>query len=161
MYDALVDDIAFVRNLVGETEPLVCCISGTVKAQLEKLEIFRKTVDVTNFTQGSISTKVKTVNDVPLLAVPSARMKTSYVFADGKTEGEETGGFKAGTEAKDINWIIMPKKAPVAISRQDKMKIFDPQTYQKADAWFIGYRKYHELWILKNQLGNIRPNIAG
>ena len=161
VYDALVDDIAFVRNLVGETEPLVCCISGTVKAQLEKLEIFRKTVDVTNFTQGSISTKVKTVNDVPLLAVPSARMKTSYVFADGKTEGEETGGFKAGTEAKDINWIIMPKKAPVAISRQDKMKIFDPQTYQKADAWFIGYRKYHELWILKNQLGNIRPNIAG
>lgn len=161
VYDALMDDIAFVRNLVGETVPLVCCISGLIKAELEKLEAFRKTVDVAAFTQGSINTEVKTVNGVPLLPVPSARMKTSYTFADGVSEGEEEGGFKAGAEAKDINWIVMPKKAPIAISRQDKMKIFAPETYQKADAWFIGYRKYHELWVLKNQLGNIRPNIAG
>ncbi len=161
VYSELVDDIATVRDLVGETEPLVCCISARVKAKLEKMADFHRLVDVADFTQGNICTKVKTVNGVPLLPVPSARMKTSYVFADGKTEGEENGGFKAGTEAKDINWIIMPKKAPIAISRQDKMKIIDPQTYQKADAWFIGYRKYHEVWVLKNQLGNIVPNIAG
>ena len=25
----------------------------------------------------------------------------------------------------------------------------DPDTFQKADAWFIGYRRYHELWLPK------------
>lgn len=159
--DALIEDIAYVRNLVGETEPLVCCISGETKGELEKQDSFRKSVNMADFTHGTISTKVKAVNDVPLLAVPSSRMKTAYIFEDGTTEGEEKGGFAPGTDAKTINWIVMPKKAPIAISKQDKMKIFDPNTYQKADAWYLGYRKYHELWILKSQLANIRPNIAG
>lgn len=159
--DAIIEDIAYVRNLVGETEPLVCSINGLIKGELEKQEAFRKIVDIANFKHGEINTKVKAINEVPLLAVPSARMKTSYVFADGTTSGEEKGGFEPGTGAKSINWIVMPKRAAIAVSKQDKMKIFDPDTYQKADAWFIGYRKYHELWILKNQLGNIRPNIEG
>lgn len=159
--DALIEDIAFVRNLVGETEPLVCCINGEIKGHLEKMDTFNKIVNMAEFTQGTLNTKVKSVNGVPLLAVPSARMKTSYIFSDGKTEGEMEGGFAPGTDAKTINWIVMPQKAPIAISKQDKMKIFDPNTFQKADAYFIGYRKYHELWILKNMLGNIRPNIAG
>lgn len=161
IFDALVDDIAFVRNLVGENEPLVCSISGAVKGELEKEDAFKKSVNMAEFSQGRLRTRVNMINDVPLLAVPSARMKTSYIFADGNTEGEEKGGFIAGTDAKDINWIVMPKRAPIAISRQDKIKIIDPDTYQKADAWFIGYRKYHELWILKNQLENIRTNVAG
>lgn len=161
VFDALLDDINFVKNLVGETVPLVCSISGIVKSELEKLEAFRKIVATADFVKGSIHTKIKMVNDVPLLPVPSARMKTSYIFADGIAEGEEKGGFKEGPGAKDINWIVMPKKAPIAVSKQDKIKIFDPNTYQHGDCWFIGYRKYHELWVLKNQLGNIRPNIAG
>ena len=74
-------------------------------------------------------------------------MKSAYVFADGITEGQKEGGFKAAEGAEDINWIIMPQNAPVAVTKQDKMKIFDPSTYQKADAWYIGYRRYHEVWL--------------
>ena len=43
------------------------------------------------------------------------------------------------------------KNAPIAVTKQDKMKIFDPDTFQKADAWFIGYRRYHELWLPKTR----------
>lgn len=161
VYDSLLEDIAYVRDKVGETEPLICIINGLVKSELEKLKNFKSIIDVADFSQGKLTSKVKTINEVPLLSVPSARMKTSYIFADGKTAGEESGGFQAGTDAKSINWIITPKRAPIAVSKQDKMKIIDPDTNQKADAWFLGYRKYHELWVLKSQLENIRPNIAG
>ena len=27
------------------------------------------------------------------------------------------------------------------------MKIFSPDIYQKGDSWFIGYRRYHEVWL--------------
>lgn len=161
VFDALIDDIAYVRNIVGETEPLVCSINGLVKAQIEKLKAFRESVDVSNFGQGTIHTKVKMLNDVPILGVPSARMKTSYVFADGETDGQEDGGFAPGTTAKNINWIVMPRRAVIAISRQDKMKIIEPEVNQSADAWLITYRKYHDLWILKKQLESIRANIEG
>ena len=74
-------------------------------------------------------------------------MKTSYVFKDGKTEGEKEGGFAPSETARGINWIITPQSAPVAVTKQDKMKIISPETNQKADAWFIAYRRYHELWL--------------
>ena len=74
-------------------------------------------------------------------------MKTAYIFKDGKSEGEKEGGFAPAESARQINWIITVQKAPIAVTKQDKMKIIDPDTYQKADAWFIGYRRYHELWL--------------
>ena len=52
--------------------------------------------------------------------------------------------------AKEINWIICPKELPMAISRTDTLRVFDPLTNQDAHAWKIDYRKYHDLWVLKN-----------
>lgn len=159
VFDALIDDIAKVVDIVGENEEIVVAINSLVKRQLEKLEKFNKQVSVADFVKGELKTKVKMVNDAALISVPSARMKDSYIFADGKTDGQKEGGFKAAEGSKQINWIIMPKRAPIAVNKQDKMKIYDPDTYQKADAWFIGYRRYHDLWIKDNMLEAIVPNI--
>lgn len=159
VFDALMEDIAKVKDIVGENEEVVVAISNRAKTQLEKLEKFNKYVSVADFTKGELKTKVKMVNDAALIPVPSARMYDSYIFADGKTDGQKDGGFKAAEGAKRINWIVLPKKTPIAVSKQDKVKIIDPDTYQKADAWFVGYRKYHDLWIKDNSLEKIVPNI--
>jgi hypothetical protein len=74
-------------------------------------------------------------------------MKTKYVFNDGTTSEQEKGGFKAAEDAKDINWIITPQKVPIAKSKTDRIRIFDPETNQDARAWAMDYRKYHDLWI--------------
>ena len=159
VFEALVDDIAVVRDLVGENEEIVVSINSRVKSQLEKLKDFKRFVEVSEFSSGEIKTKVKAVNGAALMPVPSARMKDAYIFADGKTEGQTRGGFKAAEDARQINWIVMPKRAPIAVCKQDKMKIFSPDTYQKADAWFIGYRKYHDLWIKDSMLETIKSNV--
>lgn len=160
IYEALIDDIAKVQDIVGENEEIVVCINGLAKAQLEKLAAFQKYVAVGEFSSGEVKTKVKKINEAILLPVPSSRMKDTYIFADGRTEGQQTGGFKPAEGAKTINWIVLPKRAAIAVCKQDKMKIFDPDTYQKADAWFIGYRKYHDLWIRDSMLEAVRPNVA-
>lgn len=149
--DALLSDIAKIRDVVGEDVPLVISIAQPVKTKLELNDKFAKRLNVADFKSGAISTQLKQIDNCFLKPVPSARMKTSYVFKDGKTEGEKDGGFAPAASAKQINWIITEQKAPIAVTKQDKMKIIDPDTYQKADAWFIGYRRYHELWLLENR----------
>lgn len=149
--DALLADIGKIRDEVGEDVPLVISVAQTVKTKLEQNDKFAKRLNVADFKSGAISTQLKQIDNCFLRSVPSARMKTAYVFKDGKTEGEKDGGFAPVASAKQINWIIMVQKAPIAVTKQDKMKIIDPDTYQKADAWFIGYRRYHELWLPENR----------
>ena len=55
-----------------------------------------------------------------------------------------------------MNWIICPRTAPIAVSKTDGVKIFDPSQTQGADAWKIEYRKFHDLWIKDNMLPSIR-----
>jgi len=151
IWDKLQEDIAKIRDEIGEEPPLVVTISQKAKTMLELNEKFTKILNVAEFKAGVINTRIKEFNNCFLKPVPSSRMKTSYVFKDGKTEGEKEGGFAPAEGAKGINWIITPQNVPIAVTKQDKMKIIDPNTYQKADAWFIGYRRYHEVWVPKGR----------
>ena len=143
----LLADIAKIRDEIGDTAELVITMSGLVSPLLDKSKEIQKKLDVSDFKKGEVSTKVKNLDGCPILPVPSARMKTAYTFYDGETAGQEGGGFKPAEGAKAINWIITPRNVPIAVSKTDVTRIFDPMTNQLAHAWKIDYRKYHELWI--------------
>lgn len=151
-------EIANVQDVVGEDEPLVIIMATPVRTILNSADHITRYIDTTQFKAGAIDTKVKTYNDIPILSVPSARMKTAYVFNDGTTDGQEAGGFKADVSAKAINWIIMARRAPIAVSKTDKMRIFTPEINQKADAWKLDYRKFHDIWIPANKLAGVWVN---
>lgn len=161
VWGKLQEDIARVRDVVGEDTPLVISIAQPVKTMLELNDSFLKILNVAEFKAGIINTRVKEFNNCFLKPVPSARMKTAYIFKDGKKEGESEGGFAPASNAKGINWIITPQGAPIAVTKQDKMKIIDPDTYQKADAWFIGYRRYHDLWLPEGRYIKCWTNAEG
>lgn len=151
-------EITEIQDVVGEDDGLIVVMSTKLRTILNNADKFNRYLNVAEFKNGSINTTVKSFNDIPILGVPSARMKTAYVFNDGKTANQQAGGFKADTGAKDINWIIMPQRAPIAVSKTDKVRVFTPDINQKADAWKIDYRKYHDLWIPKNRFAAIRVN---
>lgn len=151
-------EITDIQDVVGEDEGLIIVMSTKLRTILNNADKFNRYLNVAEFKNGSVNTTVKSFNDIPILGVPSARMKTAYVFNDGKTANQQAGGFKADTSAKDINWIIMPQRAPIAVSKTDKVRVFTPDINQKADAWKIDYRKYHDLWIPKNRFAAIRVN---
>lgn len=156
--EKLDDEITKVQDIVGESEPLVIIMSMPIRTILNNSQDITKYLDTADFKAGAITTKVKTYNEIPILSVPSARMKTAYVFNDGTTGGQEAGGFKPDTSAKGINWIILSRRAPIAISKTDKIRIFEPNVNQKADAWKLDYRKYHDLWIPTNKLAGVWVN---
>jgi len=142
--------IALVQDIIGENEPLVITLSTPVAAildQADKIEKFTGTIDI---KVGDVVTKVKSIDNIPLIKVPSSRMKTAYTFNDGVTAGQEAGGFVTAAGAKKINWIISAKKSLIGVTKAEKPRIFDPSINQKADAWKIDYRRYHELFVPDN-----------
>ena len=150
------EGIAAIRDL-GYDGPLVVHATDSFILELE-LELANK-ISTGNFKKGGIITKVPAVDEVPIIPTPANRLVTAIKLNDGKTSGQEKGGFEKGATAKDINFEIMPLKTPVAISKQDKMRIFDPNTNQKADAWAMDYRRFHDLWILENKVNSIYVSI--
>lgn len=155
IFKQLVEDIGAVRDEIGNDEQLVILLSNQVSTMLNTSDQLSKKLDVTDFARGEITTKVKSLDGVPLLAVPSARMNSRItLLSEGK------GGFAKAEGAVAINYIILPRRAPIAVSKTDNMRLFDPQTWQKAHAWHMDYRKFHDLWIPKNQIPGIRTSMA-
>ena len=154
----LLDDITTIRDICGDID-LVISMSTLVSAILNTAEETSKWVDSGQFSHGGLNFSVRTIDGIPILKVPSSRMKTEYQFFDGSTSGQEVGGFDVGENAKEINWIICTRKTPIAISKTDVTRIFDPMTNQKANAWKIDYRKYHDLWIPDNAMDGVWVNI--
>lgn len=147
VFAALLDDLATLEDKAGDQTFTI-----TLSAKISKLvsDALTKTLDTTLFKRGEVFTQVKSLDGNPLLKVPSSRLKTGYTFYDGKTTGEEAGGFIAAEGAKDINWIITPVTAPIAVAKVDLMRIFPPVgpgAYQEANAWKTDYRLYHDLWM--------------
>ena len=153
-------DIAAVQDVVGQNTPLVITINTMAHAMLAMSEKLSKKLDITDFRQGDINLRVRSLDGIhPLIPVGSDRMKTEYLFKDGKTSGQETGGFASTENSKNINWIITPRKAPIAVSKTDKMRIFDPETNQRARAWAMDYRKFHDCWITDKKIAQCFVNI--
>lgn len=153
-------DLAAVQDVVGDDTPLVVTMATPVAALFDMNSTLGKTLSATDFKQGDITLKVKSINGQhPMIRVGSGRMKSKYVFNDGTTSGQIKGGFAPADDAQDINWIICPRSAPIAVSRTDKVRIFDPETYQKKRAWAVDYRKYHDLWVLENKMNAMLVNI--
>ena len=153
-------DLASIQDEVGDDTPLVITMSTQVAALFDMNTTLARSVSPTDFQQGDITLKVKSLNGQhPIIRVGSGRLKTSYQFNDGTTENQVKGGFTPAEDAQDINWIICPRSAPIAVSRTDKVRIFDPETYQKKRAWAVDYRKYHDLWVLDNKMNTILVNI--
>jgi len=151
-------DIAAVQDIIGDV-PLVITMSRTTKNVLDMSKEITRQLAIDAFQSGQYNTKVSWVDDCPIIPVPSARLKTAYVFNDGKTTGQETGGFVPDEAAKNINWIICAQNVPIAVSKTDNMKIFAPEQVQSHDGYLMDYRKYHDLWVPDNKFDALFVNV--
>ena len=89
MLQKLYYDLAAVREIVGDSTPLIITISMRVSAILAMSEKLSKRLDVTDFEQGAVTLKVRTLDGIPLIPVGADRLKTEYLFRDGKRRGRK------------------------------------------------------------------------
>lgn len=151
----LKEGIKAIRDLYNG--PLVIHATSDMIMELE-LELAGK-ISVVTFSKGGIDTQVPSIDGVPIVSTPSNRMYTAITLYDGKTSGQTAGGYVKGTSAKNINFFICPRTTPIAITKQDVMRIFDPMINQDLNAWHLDYRRFHDIWVLDNKLDSIYLNI--
>ncbi|MGN0533296.1 MAG: hypothetical protein ACI4IK_02950 [Eubacterium sp.] len=95
-------------------------------------------------------------DEMPIVEVPQSRFYSAVTLKDGKTEGQEAGGYeKTTTTGKDINFMIIKPEAVVQITKHAKIRVFEPDVNQQADAYKIDYRIYHDGWVLENKKNGI------
>lgn len=73
-----------------------------------------------------------------VVQVPSSRFKTAIKLLDGTTEVE--GGYEADASAKNINYLIVQKKAIIQYAKHIATKVITPEINPNKDAYKFGYR---------------------
>lgn len=148
--EAIKDAITQIREAGFEGELVVHC-TYEYKNKIEK-ELMG-VISPINFaaSKDGVTTQVPSIDGCPLIATTSNRMVSKIKLLDGKTSQQEQGGFEKAEDAKDINFIVIARSVPIAVSKTDKMRIFDPDTYQGSNAWKCDYRKYHDVWVMENK----------
>lgn len=97
-----------------------------------------------------VNRKVWDLDDVEIVKVPSARMKTAYNF---------TTGFTPATGSAQINCIAVHPDSVVARERYAYIKMFAPGTDSRTgDGYIYQNRKYGDLFVLNQRLAGIAIN---
>lgn len=149
-YDTLCKLINKVREAAGFDEELVAFINGGMYAALENSNEISRMITVSDFKQGDINLRVKSINGVALIPVVSERMKTGYTF-----NNTSLGGFTPLSSAKEIYMLVCPKSAAHLVKKTEQMRIFTPEQNIDADAYKFDYRIYYDVFVKKSGLDSI------
>lgn len=128
----------------------------------------KNTTGTTKSFTGDGSKKTFTLTDKP------AYLDSVTVDSAAKTEGTDftydsaTGIITFGTApadtkavvatygvGKDVNFMIVEPSAAFAVAKHTKLRAFDPDTNQDADAWKFQYRIYHDAFVYENKASGI------
>lgn len=93
-------------------------------------------------------------DEMPIAKVPQSRFYTAVDTLSGK-DAEAAGGFAKAEGAKDINFMIIDRASVIQLIKHGKIRVFDPDTNQSADAYKVDYRIYHDAWVLDNKKNGI------
>lgn len=151
----LTEDITNIRDKIGYDIELIISLNSKLSNILDFSSHLSRILQPSTFKQGNVEFNIKTLNDCPIINIPSSRMFTEYEF---KTSGHGEG-FVITKDSRVINWIITAKNAPIAVSKTDSIRLFSPETNQQKNAYKLDYRKHHDLWVLPSKLDSIFVNI--
>lgn len=123
--------------------------TSAVKGLLRKAQNYR-------LGQGEAPNgRFETFDDMKLKTVPTARFYDDIDLYDGKTSGEEAGGYVKNASAVGLNFIVMHPSAAQAIQKHKVLRYFAPGTNQDADAHKWQLRLFHDLLVYEQKKGLI------
>ena len=87
-------------------------------------------------------------------------MKTEYLVQRWKNQTDrKMVDLQQRHPARTLTGSSHREKPLLRLSKTDKMRIFDPETNQKARAYAMDYRKYHDIWIPDEQVATCFVNV--
>jgi len=86
---------------------------------------------------------------------PQTRFYTAVRLLDGRTSGQEAGGFAKAAGAKNLNFMIVSRPAVIQFSKHVDPKVITPEMNPSADAWKFGYRYVSVADVYANKAAGI------
>lgn len=123
------------------TEDRVLFITPTNYGMVQDLDTIKSREVLARFTQ--------------IVQVPQSRFYTAIDLNDGKTGGQEAGGYKKATGGKEINFLVVHRPAVIQFTKHAVPKIITPEMNQDADAYKYGYRNYGICEVYENKVAGI------
>ena len=146
-FEALCTLINEVQAQVGYDEELVAFVDSYMFAALQNSSEIAKMITVSDFKQGEVTLKVKSINGVAIIPVVSERMKTAYEFG--------ASGFAPLNTAAETYMLVCPKSGAHLVKKTEKMRIFTPEQNIDADAYKFDYRIYYDVFVKKSGLAAV------
>lgn len=112
-----------------------------------------RSITISDFKQGEINTKVKTINGCAIIPVAASRMRGKYVYADGNDSSK--GGFSPEDGSANVRAIVLPKDSASLVKKVDKLDIHAPGADVMRDGYVINYRLYYDLFVKNSRKGTI------
>lgn len=110
-----------------------------------------------NLARNVDLTKSKAALDdfAAIIKVPQSRFYTAIELKDGKSEGEEAGGYAKAEAGKDINFMVIQKQAVLQYQKHTVNKVITPEANQKSDGWMFFFRAYGLTDVYENKTAGI------
>ena len=135
--DAVVKAISAGMTTMDEAEVpaegRILYITPTLKGLIDDLESYKSKACIERFAK--------------VVIVPQSRFYTAVNVTNT--------GFAKGTDAKNINFLIVDPKAAFAVAKHKKLRVFDPDTNQKRDDYLFQYRLYHDAFVYPQKAAGI------
>ena len=169
-FDATMDD-----NNVPE-EGRVLFVAPTVFKLMINDPVLSKSITIDGMEDKTVNKKFYYYNGHLIVKVPSQRFYTEIELLDGKTNGQEVGGYKATANAKAIGMLMVQRDAVIQLAKRRIARVWAPTKEQaagtdgvnpNADAWKFDYRIYHDAWVLDEKVNGIagaiivNPTVTG
>ena len=139
---------------IGGYDSYILATPTVVKAL--EMVIGSNNLSSVSYSQGGFDQTVPAFNGRPIIKVDPSRMVSAIQTYD--LNNGAGGGWAKASSALDINFIVVPRTAPIGVNKLDEPKIFEPREVQEYSGWLIDYRRYHDLWIMDNQLKGVYVN---
>lgn len=122
-------------------EGRILYVTPTMNKIVKEAQGIERSIIISGNASTAINRKVHSIDDVTIKMVPAARMKTVYDF---------TEGFKPGTNAGQINCILIHTSCVVCRDKYSYIKLITPGTDSRtADGYLYLNRCFGDLFLLE------------
>ena len=126
------------------TEDQVIFVSPVVMAQIRNTTELVRYLTQGDYKVGDNNFTMEKYMGRPIVEVPSSRFITNVEVGDN--------GYFAGTNSKQINFMVVSRKAVIPIVKFEQGKIWGPDQVFISDSYLVNYRIFHDTIIPKNKV---------
>lgn len=131
------------------TEGRIIYCTPAFNTLLKNASEIRRSIDVRS--SGGIDRRVTSLDEVQIVKVPSARLKTQYDFTNGCVPAEG---------AKQINAILVHPSCVISRDKYSYIKLFTPGSDSRtADKYVYQNRYYTDTFLIENKACGIAMNV--